>query len=140
MESELSFLLDLFLNDELPSGIRKTISERIKEVEKYLNTPQQRFHSGAGAAHSPAFPPPPPLPPGVPPQSPSMMRIMAKNPDLVPGDAPHHEPVLPLPPDPPAPAIGQTPAAVAALAQRNQLIAEAVGGKQRQKGYTNKST
>ena len=112
MKSELSFLTDLFLNDEVPSPIKKIIAVRIKEVEKELTQPtvsrgtplvvgttgvfnglsdgRDQFGSGGG---------------GPPVQAPSMLKIMAQHPDLI--------------PQPPQP---KTAAAAMALQERQKLI------------------
>lgn len=37
--TELGFLLDLLLNEELPLTLKKTVAERIKEVEQKLMQP-----------------------------------------------------------------------------------------------------
>jgi hypothetical protein len=99
MKSELSFLMDLFLNDEVPQPIKKMVADRIREVETMLTV--QPVVSRSIRMIEPL--PPSPI---VAAQSPSMQRIMEANPDV---------PVTTV-----APAV--SPAAQAALAQRAAII------------------
>lgn len=100
MQSELSFLMDLFLDEELPKNIKIKIKERIKEVENHLMMPIQ---VGLGARL------PIPQSAQVTDQAPSMQRLMQANPDLIPKTP---EPV--------------TAAAAQALAQRQSMINDAL--------------
>lgn len=97
MNTELSFLMDLFLDEELPKGIKVKIKDRIREVEESFKAPQQ--------AIQPAFAPLQSENTVIAKQQPSMQRLMANNPDLI--------------PKPPVPV---TPAAAQALAYRQSLM------------------
>lgn len=110
MISELSFLIELLLKHKLPPATKSLIAARIAEVEeRYGSNQVQAPVSG-------------PKSPAVAMQSPSMQAIMARNPDLIPAAVPVE-------------AIAQTPAAAAALASRQQAIAQAMSGKP-EKGQT----
>lgn len=103
MKSELSFLIDLVLEDDLPAKFKKQCKDRIREVEKnYTTQPQQSVPRGTKALAIPI----------VASQSPSMQRLMAENPDLI--------------PRPPVPVTAQ---AAQALAQRQALINGALNDK-----------
>lgn len=116
MTSELSFLLDLLLNQKLLSPVKKIVVERIKEVEAALS----------------AVPPiPSPPPPRIRPLNGVIQAASTQA--LLDRDGP-----LPTSPMPPAPAAMQpqaiptqtafTPAAQAALEARRALIGQAVSG------------
>lgn len=108
MKSELSFLMDLFLNDDVQAPIKKLVADRIREVESALNcAPQQ----AAGIVRSAAAP--------TSLQSPSMQRIMAAHPDV---------PINAVEPS--------TPAAAAALQQRAAII-NARGNEKPEAGRSN---
>lgn len=99
MRTELSFLMDLFLNEEVPIVIKKQVADRIREVEEGLVAKpimQPILPRIELTPESQQF---------VAKQAPSMQRIMAANPDLI-----------------PVPAVAVTPAAAAALQQRAALI------------------
>jgi len=109
MKSELSFLLELILDETTPNNIKAKLVSRVKEVEKnYTAQPAsiQRVPRGAITTSNPV----------VAAQSPSMQRVMADNPDLIPKIPP---PV--------------TAAAANALAQRAALINGAVKGDDKEK-------
>lgn len=102
MKTELSFLMDLFLNEEVAAPIKKLVADRIREVEGMLvpivvprgtlaGHPLTVAEIAAGAP--------------LPQQSPSMLRIMQQHPEV---------PVVVAQP--------QTPAAAAALQQRADII------------------
>lgn len=95
MRSELSFLMELFLSDEVPKPIKAMVADRIREVEESLITrPVSNVR------------PPVALPTEIAAQqAPSMQRIMERNADLV-------------PPAPASPAAAQALAARAAIIQR----------------------
>lgn len=102
MKSELTFLTDLFLSEEVPAPIKKIIALRIRDVEKFLTT-QPVVSRGTATTIQMA-----PTPHGAIPvaqQQPSMQRIMERNPDLIPTTA-----------------VPSTPAAAAALAARTALL------------------
>lgn len=107
MRSELSFLMDLFLNDEVPQPIKKMVADRIREVEEALiNPPVQTWTSNvASMGHLP----PVPTIPHAGQQAPSMQRIIDANPDVV------------------APPVTQ--AAAIALQKRAQLVMSAQAEK-----------
>jgi hypothetical protein len=130
MKSELSFLTDLFLNEEVTAPVRKIVAARMKEVEKALTQPDvprgtqivpQFLNNAVGT--------PPPgsvtgiaqtaIPPHIAKQSPSMQKIMLANPDLIPKAAQVEMAQVPPPSAPPAPTTG---AAAMALQARNALI------------------
>ena len=97
MKSELSFLMDLFLNEEVPTPIKKLVSARIKEVEKSLTerptqqvVPRETLTMQKFVTSN---------------QAPSMQRIIEAHPDV-------------LPPSPVTPAAAQALQARAALLQR----------------------
>lgn len=94
MKSELSFLLELVLDDSIPKPIKTRLVARVRDVEKnYSGSTQPVVSRGTKAA------------PIVAAQSPSMQKIMEQNQDLIPKVAP---PV--------------TAAAAQALAARNALL------------------
>ena len=103
--TELTFLTDLFLDDECPTPIKKRVAKRIKEVEQsLLESPRTKLapHQKDNWVHEVTSTP------IVGAQSPSMQKLMAQNPDLI--------------PKPPVPV---TPQAAAALQQRAALLAGA---------------
>lgn len=119
MRTELTFLLELFLDEEVPSGTKKKLAERIKEVEEgfskpattYNMAPRQAFVPGLSEAQAAQVP----NNPLVAVQSPSMQRLMASNPDLI--------PAVPVPPTP------ATPAAAEALKQRAAIMRNGMSEK-----------
>ena len=99
--SELSFLLDLLLNEKLSKSVKDKIAARVKEVEGNMNTipvmraqvlPQAKIINGAV-------------------QSPSTVAALERQ-------------AAGLPPAPET--VVASPAAVQAIAQRNQAMNEAV--------------
>ncbi len=105
--TELSFLIELLLNHKLQKVTKDAIAERIKEASG-PNAIQQHVPNGVRS-----------LSPMVAMQSPSTQAILDRNPDLV----------------VPIESVGQTPAAQAAIASRQQAIAQALSGKP-EKGQT----
>jgi hypothetical protein len=108
MRTERVFLMELFLDDELPKNIKIKIKERFEEMEvdgpKFMRPdPNYEVRAFTGGAEHGAV------------QSPSMQRLMNQNPDLI--------------PKPPQPV---TPAAAQALAQRQALLNSA--GKEKPEG------
>jgi hypothetical protein len=95
MKSELSFLMDLFLNDEVPSPIKKQVADRIREVEEALIKPPVTVNTHFVPRETTH---------GVV-QSASMQRIIEAHPDV-----------------PVVQAIPVTPAAAQALAARQAAI------------------
>lgn len=112
MNTELSFLMELFLDDELPKTTRAKIKDRIKEVEASLIPRPEPIYmkttSGLTAENIIGGN----VNPVVSRQAPSMQRLMQNNPDLV--------------PKPPVPV---TPAAAQALVARQALINGAMSEK-----------
>jgi len=104
MKSELSFLLELILDDETPKPIKAKLVRRVQDVEKnYAIEPSiQRVPRGIIT---------PSQAPIIAAQSPSMQRLMADNPDLI--------------PRPPQPVTAE---AAKALADRAALLHGAVNG------------
>lgn len=104
MKSELSFLMDLFLDDEVPGPIKKIVAKRIRDVEANLTVVTPSVPRGTPQL-APSLPPAISLGPNAAQQSPSMQRIMAAHPEV---------PVVVAAPT--------TPAAAAALQQRAAII------------------
>ncbi len=111
--TELSFLIELLLNHELPVGTKHAIAERIKEVEKNLQVAPVRL------VHAPA----PAIDPRVL-QSPSTIALMAKHGHPI--DAPVMPPVIE--PQPVA-QVAQNPITAAAMNKRNSAISDSIAGK-----------
>lgn len=108
MKSELGFLMDLFLSDDVPAPIKKLVAKRIRDVEENMTKPHVAINSPSftiqNAPHQ--------IPSVIAQQSPSMQRIMAQNPDLIPQAV--ASPVVVAPPE--------TPAAAEALQRRAAII------------------
>ena len=101
MKSELSFLLELILDEQTPQLIKTKLVKRVQEVEKnYSSLPQQTVPRGTKATL-----------PVLSVQAPSMQRVMQDNPDLI-----------------PKPPVAVTASAASALAHRQALINGAVNG------------
>lgn len=119
--SELSFLIELLLEHNLPAETKKALAARIKDVEGGLQRPQQPQHvtvSNWSAISSPIT---------APQQAASTLAAMARHGTLNP-EAPTVS-IIPQPPPEPVAVIAQTPAAAAAMASRNQAINESLAGK-----------
>jgi len=109
MKSELSFLLDLVLDDQTPGPMRAKLVARVREVEKnYAQDVTPRVVS-RGTKQIPAAMANQPV---VAAQSPSMQRLMADNPDLI-----------------PRPPVPVTSAAAEALAKRQAIMNGALSEK-----------
>lgn len=118
MISELSFLIELLLNHDLPKATKDLIASRIKEVEQNINfkgapnsSPLSQI-TYPGLRHDPAR------------QAPSTLAAMARHGDIPP---PALAPTL-TPPEPVA-VIAQTPATAAAMQARQESISAALSGK-----------
>lgn len=102
--------MDLFLTEEIPISLKKTIAERIREVEENLMAKPvpvfQPYIREQGNKNVPRET-------NEVPQAPSMQRIMAAHPEV---------PVVTAP----AP---QTPAAALALQQRAELLKRSLSDK-----------
>lgn len=114
MTSELSFLLDLLLNQRMPLTTKELIVERIKVVESNLSLSSMSMGRAPISAHG-----------ASPIQAPSTLAAMARHGDYT---------VIPPPEMPPIPitpvaVIAQTAPAVAAMNARNQAISESLSGK-----------
>lgn len=111
-ETELSFLIDLLINPRDPEQLKRDLAERIKEVEIMMTQP--RVTSGY-------------IQPIVPPkltQAPSTLAAMARHGDIA------HIVNEPLKVDmQQVEVIAQTPQTAAAMASRQQAIAESIAGK-----------
>ncbi len=130
--TELAFLLDLLLEHKLSAPTRKAITERIKFVEAKLSQGHTTTVVRPAPMAVPAV-----LPPHMVGQSPSTIQAMLRH------EANGHAgpPVLqelngssmvPAPPmaDPqPVAVVAQTPAAMAAMNQRQAVVAQAISGK-----------
>lgn len=107
MKSELSFLLELILDEQVPQPVKTRLVKRVQEVEKNYVSPHQQTRSASQGPKALAGNP------VVATQSPSMQRLMEQNPDLI--------------PKPPTPTSA---AAAKALADRQALINQAISGKE----------
>ncbi len=108
MKSELSFLLELILDETTPKPIKAKLVKRVQDVEKnYTTHPVQNVPRGTKSFPQMAVP----NVPIVAVQSPSMQKMMANNPDLIP------QAVAPI-----TPAVPVTPQAAQALQARQQMI------------------
>lgn len=123
MQSELSFLLELLLEHRLPKDTRTVVAARIKTVEVSLPQSQAAIQSqpSNGRLRNAQV--------SVPPEAAALAAQMASHANA---DVPTSRAQFVAPPSAaepiPASAFGTTNAAAAALAQRNQLIAEASQG------------
>ncbi len=98
MKSELSFLLELILDDQVPAPMKAKLVRRVQDVEKnYTSPPQQTRQTVPRGTVSNN--------PNVANQSPSMQRLMEQNPDLI-----------------PKPPVPDNAAAAAALQARQAII------------------
>lgn len=115
--TELSFLLDLLMNHKLQKETRELIRARIIQVEANLDC-RQNMHPKA--PDNPRHP----LLPGT--QAASTLAAMARHQGM-----PIPPPTIekPSPVESPVEQIAQTPETAAALASRNQAIAESIAGK-----------
>lgn len=109
--TELSFLIDLLLNHDLPKATKDLLAQRIKEVESNLVAPRQVAPMQSGR-QIPALA-----------QAPSTLAAMAKHGDLtyIP-DSQEPAPIVPIE------QVAQTPAAMAAISNRNEMISKAISG------------
>lgn len=113
--TELTFLIDLLLHDDLKPETKDKIAGRIKEVEEGLTFRPQGF--GQDARFGSGFAPPPYIGPTastLAPQSASTIAAMARN---------GFQEVAPVSVE----AIAQTPAAAQALLARQEAINSAIG-------------
>lgn len=120
--TELSFLIELLLNHELPKPTKDLIAERIRSVEANM-------HYAKPLSPMPVNPfTALPVPPAVT-QSPSTLAIMVKNGDI---------PATAIPPPAviePVAQLAQTQATATALDYRQKLMAQS---KDFSKGYVKK--
>lgn len=114
--TELSFLIELLLDHDLPKESKTLIAKRIKDVEANLT-------QSPAIVISPKYVPnyTPPNPTAVP-QSLSTLAAMARQSD------PNYMPPPPPIEAPSVETIGQTPAAIQALNSRQQAISGALAG------------
>lgn len=112
MGSELTFLIELLLNHDLPKITKDLVASRIKEVEQALTARPQ------------AYAPTPVITTlnGIK-QAPSTLAAMARH-----GDITIEAPIMPPVPEPVA-QIAQTPATAAAMNSRHEAIAASLAGK-----------
>lgn len=101
MTTELSFLIDLLLNQKLPHALREIVANRVKEVELTLNDIRLGVHQV-----------------GIP-------RIGVGTSELPPGPGIQ---IIPGPPPVPLEQIAKTPEAAAALNDRARLIGAQMEG------------
>lgn len=122
MISELSFLIELLLNHDLPKATKDLLAARIKEVEANLvskpQVQQQISHTAQQAALQAQF-----AAQGNK-QAASTLALMAKH-----GDIPNMVSAPDMPVIEPVAVIAQTPQTAAALNHRNETIAAAIAGK-----------
>ena len=109
MKSELSWLIDLLLDEELTPPLKKHVTNRIREVEKGL--------MGASPAPKPMRIEPRQIPSAGAQQAPSMQRIIEANPDI-------------------APPVPTTSAAANALSARQALIQRSIATDKPEPGRT----
>lgn len=116
MKTELTFLVELFLDDDLPKPIKDRLRARIEEVEKALTEP--KVQNPQALTFSPQQPI---IIPAGPKQAPSTLAAMARHAGL--------DVVPPSPPPAPEPVaqVAQTGATAAAMAQRANAIAGSLG-------------
>lgn len=110
--SELSYLIELLLNHDLPKATKDSVASRIRDVEGKLTQPQFRvpnIHPGPHIA---------------PTQAASTLALMAKH-----GDLPVLTPTPIMPPIEPVTQVAQTPATAAAMNARNEAITRATSAK-----------
>lgn len=128
--SELSFLLDLLLNEKLSKPVKEKITLRVAEVEKTFYQYPKSVQTGAPLAVTPSggFLPAN-LPPHIAGQSPSTIakflehQALGLPPVTAIGEvAPGAVPTAPA-------VVAATPQAIAAVAKRDQAIATALSGK-----------
>lgn len=103
--TELSFLIELLLNHDLPKATKDLLATRIKEVESNLVAKPQQ-------ANAYSYVPPP----KILQQAPSTLAAMARH-----GDIPNIVPVPDMPAPEPVAVIAQTPATAAALESTNLI-------------------
>lgn len=115
--TELSFLIELLLNHDVPKVTKDLIAGRIKEVESKL----QYVPSNAPGAVNYMN-----IRPATGQQAASTLALMAKHGDLDPNVI---VPVPAMPPVEPVVQIAQTPAAAVAMNSRNIAISESIAGK-----------
>jgi hypothetical protein len=111
--TELSFLIELLLNHDLPKATKDLIAERIKEVESKLYVTQSPKPALQQVSYVTG-----------PQQAPSTLAAMARHENL--------PPIIPapeMPPIPPVEHIAQTAATAAAINHRNEVIAAALSRK-----------
>jgi hypothetical protein len=114
--TELSFLIELLLNHDLPKPTKDLIASRIKDVEMRLHYQPQQAMKVTWQGPNTNTP--------MPQQAPSTLALMAKH-----GDIPAVNPAPEMPPIEPVAVIAQTPATAAALNSRNEAIAASINGK-----------
>lgn len=118
--SELSFLLDLLLNEKLSKPVKEKITQRVKDVET-LMTAQPIV--GPGYMGPKPVPIPANLPPHIAGQSPSTIAKFLEH------QAQGLPPVTSIEPIISHAVVAATPQAQAAVAKRDQAIATALSGK-----------
>ncbi len=118
MVSELSFLIELLLNHDLPKPTKDLIANRIKEVEGRINDFSAKSNLSLVMPSTSSFSNPnlgsvnPKLA-----QAPSTLAAMARHGDIPSAPPPVETPV-------PVEQIAQTPIAAAALAHRAEMMAK----------------
>lgn len=114
--TELSFLIELLLNHDLPKVTKDLVAARIRTVEERLvavpNMPSTT--SRTMTVHA------------VSQQAPSTVAAMIRHGELPAATASQ---LPPIPAPEPVEIIAHTPAAIAALQQRNNAISEALSGR-----------
>lgn len=113
MMTELSFLIDLLLNEKLSKSAKEKVRERVSEVEKV-------FASATQFVRAPNPPPPPPSVINGAPQAPSTVAAMQRQ-ALVEGSAGVLS-TLPV-------VVAATPQATQAVQSRDTAINQALSGK-----------
>lgn len=113
--TELGFLIDLMLNHKLPLATRKSIAERIKDVESTLSGGHRGNMAPAQGILQPRIR-------SATDQAPSTAAAIAKHNGVVVERVEQHAPE-------PVAVIAQTPMAMAAMESRQRAISESIAGK-----------
>lgn len=120
--TELSFLIELLLNHDLPKATKDLIASRIKEVEQKISAPITHIAT-TGFITPTTDQLQIKMVPGTY-QAPSTLAAMARH-----NGTTVSLPIVPEPPPVPVETIAQTPATAAAMNSRNQAISDAISGK-----------
>lgn len=112
---ELSFLIDLFLRDDLPSAVRSLVGDRIKEIGQRQPDPLLNPRNTSTGMMNPII--------GPQTQAPSTLNNLAKHGDIA------LPSIVPIEAPPPIAVIAHTPAAQAAIESMQQAVRDRALGK-----------